>query len=253
MKYMVQRRQFRKDHCDSHYAAAIFKYMREYTVMVREHCLFVCLDDKHQMKVGEPGYPVASAERGRRMMVNKGSVFELGGHDFTKYSLIPSVAFLIDVPADVIGSWYDGLVHVLLKEAAFEPSSAVRHSAELSKIITSNYNPVQPVLFLYTDGGPEHNLTHMAIQLSLIAFFFRLDLDFICVARTCPYQPWRNPVEHVMSVLNLGLQCVGLMRAKMSEAFEKLSSRCNSFADLRNIGIGNPAFIQAVADRVCLM
>ena len=175
MKYMVQRRQFRKDHCDSHYAAAIFKYMREYTVMVREHCLFVCLDDKHQMKVGEPGYPVASAERGRRMMVNKGSVFELGGHDFTKYSLIPSVAFLIDVPADVIGSWYDGLVHVLLKEAAFEPSSAVRHSAELSKIITSNYNPVQPVLFLYTDGGPEHNLTHMAIQLSLIALFFRLD------------------------------------------------------------------------------
>ena len=56
-----------------------------------------------------------------------------------------------------------------------------------------------------------------------------------------------------MSVLNLGLQCVGLMRAKMSEAFEKLSSRCNLFADLRNIGIGNPVFIQPVADRVCLM
>ena len=72
---LVQRRQFRKDHCDSHYAAAIFKYMREYAVMVRDHCLFVCLDDKHRMKVGEPGYPVASAERGRRVMVKKGSVF----------------------------------------------------------------------------------------------------------------------------------------------------------------------------------
>ena len=39
VKYMVQQRQLRKDHCDSHYAAAVFKYMREYAVMVRDHCL----------------------------------------------------------------------------------------------------------------------------------------------------------------------------------------------------------------------
>ena len=61
------------------------------------------------------------------------------------------------------------------------------------------------MLFLYTDGGPDHNL---------------------------------------------GLQCVGLMRAKMSEDFEKLSSRCNSLADLRNVGIRNPVFKEAVADSV---
>ena len=55
VKYMIQRRQFQKDHCDRHYAAAVFRHMREYAVIVGEHCLFVCLDDKHQLKVGEPG------------------------------------------------------------------------------------------------------------------------------------------------------------------------------------------------------
>ena len=133
VKYMVQRRQFRKDHYNSHYAAAVFKYMREYAVMVRDHCLFVCLDDKHRLKVGEPGYPVASAEHGRRVIVKKGTVFEVGDHNFTKYSLIPSVAFFVDVPTCVTDSWYDGHVHVLLKEAAFEPSSAITHASELSK------------------------------------------------------------------------------------------------------------------------
>ena len=39
VKYMIQQRQFRKEHCDSHYAAAVFKYMREYATKVREYCL----------------------------------------------------------------------------------------------------------------------------------------------------------------------------------------------------------------------
>ena len=253
VKYMIQRRQFRKDHCDSHYAAAVFKYMREYAVSIRDYCLFVSLDDKHRIKVGEPDYPVASAERGRRVIVRSGTTFEVGDHDFTKYSIIPSVAFFIDVPENVSDSWYNGQVYVLLKEAAFEPSSAVRHATELSKIIESNYTPVPPVLFLYTDGGPDHNLTHVAVQLSVIALFLYLDLDFICASRTCPYQSWRNPVERIMSVLNLGLQCIGLMREKMGEDFEKLSSRCNSLADLRKMAKGNPSFAGTVADSMSLV
>lgn len=180
------------------------------------------------------------------MLVRKESVFEVGDHDFTKYSLIPSVAFYIDVPTRVTDSWYNGYVHVLLKEAAFEPSSAVRHACELSKIIKSKYAIVPPIMFLYTDGGPDHNLTHVAVQLSVIALFLSLDLDFVCAARTCPYQSWRNPVERVMSILNLGLQCIGLMRERMDEDFEKVSSRCNSLADLRKLGEVNSDFVDAV-------
>ena len=60
--------------------------MGEYAVIVREHCLIVCLDYKFWLKVGEPGYPVTLVERGRRVMVKKGTVFEVRDHDFTKYS-----------------------------------------------------------------------------------------------------------------------------------------------------------------------
>ena len=43
--------------------------MREYALLFREHSLFISLDDKHKIKVGEPSCLVASAERGRRVPV----------------------------------------------------------------------------------------------------------------------------------------------------------------------------------------
>ena len=38
------------------------------------------------MKVGEPGFPVAAAERGQRVLVSCDSSFE-GDHNFTKFGL----------------------------------------------------------------------------------------------------------------------------------------------------------------------
>jgi hypothetical protein len=37
-----------------------------------------------------------------------------------------------------------------------------------------------------------------------------------------------------MSTLNLGLQCIGLMRNKMDEDFETILNKCNSMDDIRN-------------------
>ena len=70
---------------------------------------------------------------------------------------------------------------------------------------------VQPILFLYSDGRPDHRLT---VQILLIALFLKLDLDYLCVAYTAPYHSWRNPVERIQSVLNIGLQSIGLMRER---------------------------------------
>ena len=66
VKYLVQDRQFRKDHEDSHFAACIFRYQREMAVKFCKCSVFV---DKHRVKVGEPHYPVAAAERGKRVIV----------------------------------------------------------------------------------------------------------------------------------------------------------------------------------------
>ena len=38
--------------------------------------------------------------------------------------------------------------------------------------------------------------------------------------RTAPSNTWANPVERVMSIVNTGLQGVGLMRQKMSDEFK---------------------------------
>ena len=43
IKFMIQKRQWRKEHCDSHYAAAIFRYLREMAIMFRSYAAFVCL------------------------------------------------------------------------------------------------------------------------------------------------------------------------------------------------------------------
>ena len=235
VKMMVQKRQFRKSHIDEHYCAAIFRYLREYALRFRDASLLICLDDKHRLKVGEPGYPVAAAERGRRVIVSLREVFEVADHDFTRFSIIPSVIFRIDIPDSIDGSWYSGQVRVLLKDAAFQPSSAIRHATELNSWLCTRIGD-RSILFLYTDGGPDHRLTYVSTQLSLIALFLNLNLDLICVARTAPNQSWRNPVERIMSIVNLGLQSVGLMRKEMNSDAEKALKNCNSLKQIRSAG-----------------
>ena len=154
MKYMIQKRQWRKDHCDSHYAAAIFRYKRELAVKFREVTMFACLDDKHRIKVGEPGFPVAAAEQGRRVLVRAGASFEVGDHDFMKFSIVPSVVLMNDIPSVLEDSWYRGQVIVTLKEGAFEPSSPLHHAAELRQSLHQENAAENPMLCLYTDGSP---------------------------------------------------------------------------------------------------
>ena len=236
VRFMVQKRQFRKTHEDEHYVAAVFRYLREYVVKLKDFCTMVCIDDKHRLKVGEPGFPVAAAERGRKVLVRAGITFEVGDHDFTKFSIIPSVSLVVDIPDRIDDSWYRGRVFVGYKDAAFEASSPMRHVTELANLLNCNddlHN--KHVLFLYSNGGPDHRLTYTSVQVSLIATFLSLDLDFLCAARTAPSHSWTNPVERIMSTLNLGLQCVGLMREKGDSEFEAKSPQCNSLATLRDV------------------
>jgi hypothetical protein len=116
---------------------AIFRYQRELAVKFRSFSNFSCVDNKHRVKVGEPGFPVAAAERGRRVLVSLNSSFQVGDHDLTQHSIVPSVCFLVDIPETVESSWYTGQVVVGLKEGAFEPSSPARHCTELGNILSS--------------------------------------------------------------------------------------------------------------------
>ena len=54
-----------------HYCAALILYQRELAVKYRELSVFICIDDKHRIEVGKPGYPVAAVERGRQVIVSQ--------------------------------------------------------------------------------------------------------------------------------------------------------------------------------------
>lgn len=126
---MVMARQMREEHIDQYCASAIFLYQK-ICVKFCEYTSFVCQDDKHTINVGEPGLPVAAFERGKQVLVAKGQTCTVADHDFTKFSLSPSVLFNVDIPEDMMGNVYGGTVYVGLKESAFEASSCLRHLSE---------------------------------------------------------------------------------------------------------------------------
>ena len=105
-----------------------------------------------------------------------------------------------------------------------------------------------PVLVLYTDGGPDHNVTFLKTQLSLISLYLSHDLDMLIAVRTAPYYSWKNPCERVNCILNIGLQSIGLMRSPMSEVYENLIKSSNSMNAIRKEAEANPMLQDALRD-----
>ena len=52
-----------------------------------------------------------------------------------------------------------------------------------------------PILFVYTDGGPDHRTTFWSVKLAHIATFIALDLDMLIAARTAPSRSFCNPAR----------------------------------------------------------
>ncbi len=69
-------------------------------------------------------------------------------------------------------------------------------------------------------------------MISYICAFRWLNLDLL-VAQTAPNNSWINPCERLMSILNLGLQCVSTTCKKVSPDAEAILKSCNSMADIR--------------------
>ena len=132
------------------------------------------------------------------------------------------------------------------KDAVFEASSPMRHATELSQTLNRSVELCKSILFMYSD----HRLTYVSVQVSLIAIFKILNLDFLCAARTAPAHSWRNPVERIISTLKLGLQCVGLMRERGDDEFEAEAGKCSSLATLRDAAKRQPEFKLAPLDSI---
>ena len=205
VKYAVQCRQLRKDHPDAKYVAVILRYAKEFAVEHSNSLLMISVDDKAIIPVGEPQCPVSTGVRGHnRSMVVGGTLMnqlKALDHDFHVAGIVPSVAFFPEVPSHARDSFFSGSVFVTLKDKVLQPSHAMRHTAELTKIIKSNFTTesVSPrVLLITSDGGSDHRLTFLSVQVAMIALFQNLDLDMLVAIRTCPYQSWTNMAERVI-------------------------------------------------------
>lgn len=93
--------------------------------------------------------------------------------------------------------------------------------------------PVKPILMIYSDGGPDHRLTYHSVKLSLIVLFRNLNLDMLIAGRTAPGHSWANPVERIMSVLNVSIQNTSLARNECDSNTEQILKSANSMAEIR--------------------
>ena len=96
-----------------------------------------------------------------------------------------------------------------------------------------------PVDCHYPDGGPDHNLRFPRTQLAQIAYFMQRNLDLLILVQTPPNHTWKNPVERVMSNLNLALQGIGVMRIR-TKSMEQHLQAANSLKSIRDLSKKHP-------------
>jgi len=79
----------------------------------------VCVDDQHNTKVGEPGFPVAAVGRDWEAVVASYYNIQVGDHDYTKARL-PLQLLLFAISLKI---WinYSGTVKILLQKHNFQP------------------------------------------------------------------------------------------------------------------------------------
>ena len=84
----------------------------------------------------------------------------------------------------------------------------------------------------------------------MICLFLQLDLDYLCAGRTAPCHSFHNPAERIVSILNWGLQSVGLVRASMSEEMEEKIAFCNSVSEIRCVAKDSKPLRDSLLDSV---
>lgn len=144
-------------------------------------------------------------------------------HDNPPQHLIPSVSIKLVPPTDLSGEWYSGQPTVIFKDAIFQNSYAFRHAAELIKHLTLA-DLSRPLMFIGTDGGPDHNVTSILVMLRYVALFLEQDLDFLCAVRTPPNLSVLNPAERFLSTANMALIGVSLARNDLGRNEKRVRS-----------------------------
>ena len=206
MSYGSTSRNAKADHPHAAYAARFFKAWKykacQWKEKLKPHKLEVregFLDDKTSFKIAEPaeagGEAVAPLERNKKTPVAGGQAAQAGHHTFTWAKGNPSMALITDIPDDPTDSFYRGQVYGVVADQVWKPSSASRHSAHYFKMLEDSLQAVGgmarlSINFIFTDGGPDHNLTFLTVQLALICLHLATGADATITGRPAAHNSW---------------------------------------------------------------
>ena len=168
--------------------------------MFRRFAVMLFVDDKACICIGEPGVQIAAVSRGKQTVVQENIPLLVADHDTnTKVKLTPSDVLVAEILNSTLeGSFYRGQMFVTMKDTIFQPSTPMRHIAEIRHVLTQSNKSTFPICLLYSDGRPDHRVTYPSVQLSLIALFLLNNMDVLIAARCCPTQSFTNPVNAAM-------------------------------------------------------
>ena len=126
-----------------------------------------------------------------------------------------------------LGGWYSGQVFYRFKSMISKGSSAMQRAAEIADIMMEHFNKTPLCLFVHSNGDPVRKADNLYVQKAYIALFLQHNFEEILITRTAANLSYRNPVERVHSIANLGLQSTGLTRKPMSKNLEKIMHNAN--------------------------
>ena len=105
----------------------------------------------------------------------------------------------------------------------------------ISKLIEN-----EKVILKFTGGGTDQRTNLESIKCASICLFLELNLYMLIHVRCAPGQSWCNPVERVMSLLNIALQNCSIERSPCDEETEKEFKKSSSMAATRNLAVKKP-------------
>ena len=96
------------------------------------------------------------------------------------FGIVPSVAFVVDIPSSAQESFFQGKPYVTVKDKIAQPFSALRHSYELKVTLEK-----EALAKSYVTSRPDHRVIFPTIKLALIALFGALGIEMLVSVRTC--------------------------------------------------------------------
>ena len=221
----IQHKVIQNNDVDMHYANKNTKNVRQVVVTLfpKEHTTCISLDDKCIVKMAPPGVPLALMSKTKPAWASIDVEIKAEDHDTSiKSNLVPSVIFDIEIQEEAsLGKFYQGLMHVGLKENGLYKGSCTRHAVETSVTMLDKLSN-KMTLVINTDGGGDRNHRFERVMVSYLYMGVKHNLEKVIAVKTAAGGSCWNIVERCMCVLNISLYTAALNRVFTSQELEDL-------------------------------